>query len=142
MPELRDALRAHRPLYATEDSYVFVDAKSGKPINQSEWPKDHWRRALTATKVRPRKFYSTRATFISVPLTKGANLKFIGQYCGTSVAMIERSYGRFLPDGDDHQLALLAGADSGNGKAPPQRTPKNRDPGGRVSVLRRKTQAE
>ena len=39
----------------------------------------------------------------------GVNLKWLAEYCGTSVAMIEPSYGRFLAAGADHQLALLAG---------------------------------
>ena len=39
------------------------------------------------------------------------NLKWLAEYCGTSVAMIERSYGRFLAAGADHQLALLAGGE-------------------------------
>ena len=72
LPVVRDALRAFRPLHATEDSYVFVNAKNGGPIEQREWPKDHWRRVLTATKIRPRKFYATKHTFISIALTKGA----------------------------------------------------------------------
>ncbi|MBI1814070.1 MAG: site-specific integrase [Deltaproteobacteria bacterium] len=110
LPEVRDALRVLRPLHATEDSYVFVNAKNGGPIEQREWPKDHWRRALTATKVRPRKFYATKHTFISVALTKGLNLKFIAEYCGTSVAMIEQHYGRFLASRVDDQLALLSGS--------------------------------
>jgi len=42
-------------------------------------------------------------------LSRGVNLKWLAEYCGTSVAMIERSYGRFLAAGADHQLALLAG---------------------------------
>lgn len=110
LPEVRDALRQLRPLHATEDSYVFVNSKNGGPIEQREWPRDHWRRALTGTKIRPRKFYATKHTFISVALTKGLNLKFIAEYCGTSVAMIEQHYGRFLASRVDDQLALLSGS--------------------------------
>jgi len=104
---VRDILRQLRPLHATDESYVFINAKNGGPIDQREWPKDHWRRVLTGTKVRPRKFYATKHTFISVALTKGLNLKFIAEYCGTSVAMIEQHYGRFLASRIDDQLALL-----------------------------------
>ena len=43
--------------------------------------------------MRPRKFYATRHTFISVALSKGCNLKWVAEYCGTSVEMIEKSYG-------------------------------------------------
>jgi hypothetical protein len=45
---------------------------------------------------RPRKFYSTRHTFIAWALSEGANLKGLAEYCGTSVQMIEQSYGRFM----------------------------------------------
>jgi hypothetical protein len=48
---------------------------------------------------------------ISVTLSRGVNLKWLAEYCGTSVAMIERSYGRFLAAGADHQLALRAGGE-------------------------------
>lgn len=43
--------------------------------------------------IRLRDFYSTRDTFIH----RGENLKAIAEYCGTSVAMIERSYGSYFP---------------------------------------------
>jgi hypothetical protein len=48
--------------------------------------------------VRPRKFCATRHTFISVALSKGCNLKWVAEYCGTSVEMIEKSYGKFIAD--------------------------------------------
>ncbi len=78
------------------------------PVDQSEWTKDHWRAALWATGVRPRKFYATRHTFISIALTKGVNLQWLAEYCGTSVAMIERSYGRYLIEDGNNPLRLLA----------------------------------
>jgi hypothetical protein len=52
--------------HADADAYVFVNAKNGGPIDQSEWPKDQCRATLRATGIRPRKFYATRHTFISV----------------------------------------------------------------------------
>jgi len=109
-PAVVAVLRDLQPLHADADGFVFVNAKNGGPIDQSEWPKDHWRAALRATGIRPRKFYATRHTFISVALSRGVNLKWLAEYCGTSVVMIERSYGRFLAAGADHQLALLAGS--------------------------------
>jgi hypothetical protein len=110
-PAVVAVLRELQPLHADADGFVFVNQRNGDPIDQSEWPKDHWRAALRATGIRPRKFYATRHTFISVALSRGVNLKWLAEYCGTSVAMIERSYGRFLAAGADHQLALLAGAE-------------------------------
>lgn len=62
------------------------------------WPKKSWCPVLRALEVRPRKFYATRHTFISVVLSKGCNLKWVAEYCGTSVQMIEKSYGKFMAD--------------------------------------------
>ena len=59
--------------------------------------------------IRRRKFYATRHTFVSWALTEGMNLKAIGEYVGTSVAMIENSDGRFISDRD---LAPLMSADA------------------------------
>ena len=38
----------------------------------------------------------TGHTFIAWALSEGANLKGLAEYCGTSVQMIEQSYGRYI----------------------------------------------
>jgi hypothetical protein len=55
-----------------------------------------WFRCLRSLGIRPRKACSTRHTFIAWALSEGANMKGLAEYCGTSVAVIERSYGRFI----------------------------------------------
>ena len=50
-----------------------------------------------------------RHTFISVGLTNGVNIKWLGDYCGTSVAMIEKHYGKYIRNDADEQLARLIG---------------------------------
>lgn len=87
-------------------------ATSLGPIEQREWPKDHWRRVLRGLDIRPRKFYATRHTFISVALTAGVNLKWLGEYCGTSVAMIESHYGRYLERDGEREIQLLMQSDA------------------------------
>ncbi len=107
LPYVREILAELKPLHADADAYVFTNARTGGPINQSEWAREFWGRPLRALGIRPRKFYATRHTFTSVALTAGVNIKFLAEYCGTSVAMIERSYGRFLqPEGFDPLQAL------------------------------------
>jgi hypothetical protein len=74
-------------------------------------PKKSWYPVLRVLEVRPRKFYATRHTFISVALSKGCNLKWVAGYCGTSVEMIEKSYGKFIADdGAAPLIRLLEGA--------------------------------
>jgi hypothetical protein len=72
-------LRDLKPLHADADDYVFTNAKNGGLIDQREWPKDHWRVALRGREVRPRKFYATRHTFISIALTAGVNLTWLAE---------------------------------------------------------------
>ena len=38
----------------------------------------------------------TRHTFIAWALSEGVNMKGLAEYCGTSVQMIEQSYGRYI----------------------------------------------
>jgi hypothetical protein len=51
--------------------------------------------------VKPRKFYASRSTFISLTVPKTRNLKALADYCGISVAMIAQHYGRFMRDEPD-----------------------------------------
>lgn len=121
-------------------------------------PKDHWHLRLDGLKITRRKWYCTRHTFISpavsngapcssspgianhtfvsAALSRGFNLKLLAEYCGTSVAMIEQSYGRFLATRVAAQLALLDDTSTeGSGVALGQSTTsENRDLCATVSV--------
>jgi integrase len=109
LPEVVEALRVMpAPLHLTPDTFVFR-TPTGLPIDRDRFTAQHWHRALRATAVRPRKFYATRHTFISAALSRGVNIKWLADYCGTSVDMIERHYARWLHD-DGGQLALLRAA--------------------------------
>src|SRR5215510_14432142 len=105
-------LRNAKPLHATEETFVFTNTDV-RPIFVDNFGK-MWHPALRAVGLRPRKFYATRHTFISLALTKGARIKWVAEYCGTSVAMIEAHYGRYLGGDSRAQLALL-----GTGHQPP-----------------------
>jgi hypothetical protein len=53
-----------------------------------------------------------RHTFISVGLTNGVNIKWLANYCGTSVAMIEKHYGKYIRNDSQEQLSRLFGTKS------------------------------
>jgi hypothetical protein len=65
-----------------------------RPVGEES--KGIWFRCLRSLGIRPRKFYTTRHTFVAWALSEGANLKGLAEYCGTSVQMIEQSYGRYI----------------------------------------------
>ncbi len=104
-----EALKAIKPLHVTETDFVFKNVE-GRLINEDKWRKKYWYRALRVCSLRPRKFYATRHTFISVGLSNGANIKWLADYCGTSVAMIEKHYGRYVKSDSQEQLERLFGA--------------------------------
>jgi integrase len=90
------ALTRIRPLHHRDD-FVFR-TRTGREVSQEAGGfRTLWATALRATGVRYRKAYATRHTFISIAVsTPGVPLKWVAEQCGTSVAMIEQHYGRFL----------------------------------------------
>jgi integrase len=102
-------LRELRPLHVTEHSFVFT-TEHGTPLNEERFVESHWRPALRATGIRPRKFYATRATFITQTLEAGTSTKKVADYCGTSVSMIEQHYADWMAPTTPAELAVLGGS--------------------------------
>jgi integrase len=100
------ALRSIKPLHVTETDFAFEN-QEGNPITEDKWRGKYWYRALRACGVRARKFYAKRYTFISDALSNGLNIKWVAEYCGTSVAMIEKHYGRYIKSDSKEQLKRL-----------------------------------
>jgi integrase len=107
VPIVTEALQRSKPLHVTEETFVFLNTE-GRPVIVDNLNRV-WHPAIRATGIRPRKFYATRHTFISAALARGARVKWVATYCGTSIAMIEKHYSKWL-EGDAGQLALLTEA--------------------------------
>ena len=117
VPEVVAVLRDAKSLHATADTFVFT-TQAGTPLDEERFVEKHWHRALRATDTRPRKFYATRHTFITGAVGKGANLKWLADYCGTSVEMIEKHYAGAMNQAQDAaQLALVAGTSGARARA-------------------------
>ena len=78
-------------------------AKAAFPIEQKEFGRA-FQGVLRVLKIRPRPFYNIRHTFISVALTIGCNQKWIAEQTGTSIAMIQDHYGKYIRDDGDALL--------------------------------------
>jgi hypothetical protein len=76
---------------------------ASQPIDQGEFGRA-FQGVLRVLKIRPRPFYNVRHTFISVALTIGCNQKWIAEQTGTSIAMIQDHYGRYIRDDGDALL--------------------------------------
>jgi len=102
LPNVIELLKTLLPLRVDPQSYVFTDA-DGRPIDQSEFARG-FQDVLRVLKIRPRPFYNTRHTFISVALTLGCNPKWIAEQTGTSLIMIQQNYGKYIRDDGDALL--------------------------------------
>ncbi len=102
LPNVVELLKSLLPLRVEPNSYVFTDGQ-GKPIDQSEFARG-FQAVLRVLKIRPRPFYNTRRTFISVALTIGCNQKWIAEQTGTSIEMMQRNYGKYIRDDGDALL--------------------------------------
>ena len=109
LPSVAEVLRGIKPLKVNEQSYVFLN-QEGQPLNFHTWRAGVWYRILRGVEVRERKPYCTRHTFISLGLTTGVNPKWLADYCGTSLAMIEKHYGKYIRNDADEQLSRMIGA--------------------------------
>jgi integrase len=106
LPVMVEVLNQLYPLRATEQDHIFLDVNRN-PFDAQDWMGRHWNKALRASGIRQRKFYYTRHTYISVALSAGVNIKWLAEQCGTSVAMIEKHYGRYIRDDGDAPLRAL-----------------------------------
>jgi integrase len=108
LQDLANLLSRIKPLHVTEETHVFLNHER-RPINFHTWRAKIWYRALRAKQVRERRPYTMRHTFISVGLTTGVNPKWLADYCGTSLAMIEKHYGKYIRNDADEQLSRMTG---------------------------------
>ena len=97
-----DLLKTLLPLHASADDHVFSDDQA-RPVDQNEFGRK-FGDVLRVLEIRPRRFYNTRHTYISVALTLGCNQKWIAEQTGTSIAMIQQNYGRYIRDDGDALL--------------------------------------
>ena len=95
------------PLVVEPDAFLLTTAM-GLEIDEDRFVDYNWPRALHALGIRYRKFHATRHTFITCALANPrTNIKWLADYVGTSIAMIEAHYAPWIGH-DEQQLAYLA----------------------------------
>ena len=114
-----ELLRAAQPLHVTRD--VRLHHADGVPV-----PHRPLRRVALAPRA-PRHRHTPaevlRHTFVSVALSRGCKPKWVAKYCGTSLEMLDKHYGRWMDD-DRGQLELLAPRGPNTGRRGPKPGPK------------------
>ena len=87
-------------------SGLVLGTRTGGPLDLANVRRD-WRRALAAAQVEPRRIYDLRHTYATWSLRAGVSIFQLARRMGTSVAMIDATYGHLAADAGDYERALL-----------------------------------
>lgn len=87
------------------DTPLLFPAPAGGVLNLDNWRRREWAPTIEAAGVRkPARVYDLRSTFASDALSAGVPVFTLAKVMGTSVRMIEKSYGVLL-DGAGAEIA-------------------------------------
>ena len=78
---------------------LFATGRGGR-IEINNWRQRHWVPALTAAGVAHRRIYNLRHTYATWSLAAGIDIFTLARRMGTSVAMIDRTYGHLAAGAD------------------------------------------
>lgn len=97
------------------DTQLVFPAPGGGHINLHNWRARAWAPAIRAAGVDHRRIYDMRhtfATFATFAIAAGVSLYYLARFMGTSVQMIDRTYGHLVPEAEAEVRELLDAWDS------------------------------
>ncbi|MCL2419622.1 MAG: site-specific integrase [Conexibacteraceae bacterium] len=86
---------------------ILFPAAEGGRINIDNFRTREWVPALQAAGVEHRRIYDMRHTFATWSLASGVSIFTLARRMGTSVKMIDRTYGHLAHDADDHDREAM-----------------------------------
>jgi integrase len=91
---------------------VFPNAEGGR-IDINNFRHRGWTPALKAAGITHRRIYDLRHTYATWSLAAGIDVYALARRMGTSLLMIDRTYGHLAAGADDYERELLDAFDSG-----------------------------
>ena len=89
------------------DSPLLFPAAKGGHIELGKWREREWKPALRAAGIDHRRIYDCRHTYATWSLAAGVSLFALSRRMGTSLAMIDATYGHLAPDAEERERELL-----------------------------------
>lgn len=97
------------------DTRLVFPALRGGYMNLHNFRAREWKPAVRAAGIQPeRRIYDLRHTYATFSLTAGVSLFSLARRMGTSVDMIDRTYGHLALDAENHERELLDAFDAKN----------------------------
>jgi integrase len=95
---------------------ILFPAPEGGRIDINNWRNRSWTPSLAAAGIRHRRIYDLRHTYASWSLAAGVDIFTLARRMGTSVKMIDQTYGHLITGADVHERDLLDAFDETHGE--------------------------
>ncbi len=92
---------------------ILFPASEGGRIDINNWRSRSWTPSLAAAGIQHRRIYDLRHTYASWSLAAGVDIFTLARQMGTSVKMIDQTYGHLITGADVHERELLDAFDQG-----------------------------
>jgi integrase len=93
---------------------ILFPAPEGGRIDINNWRNRFWTPSLEAAGVKHRRIYDLRHTYATWSLAAGIDIFTLARRMGTSVKMIDRTYGHLVAGADTYERELLDAFDRGS----------------------------
>jgi integrase len=94
------------------DTPILFPGPRGGHLDLHNFRERHWKPALRAAGLEYRRPYDLRHTNATFSIAAGISLFALARRMGTSLEMIDKTYGHLAPDADEYELGLLDAFDA------------------------------